>query len=125
MEYYVDKFNRKYKPSVTPVVSGGGGTGMDLEADRWHAKRRKIINVERGAKTGDVITFDQTITHTPADGFTYNGEKYTLFKSGVDLTFTTVLRHLKVGKVTVFNADNKKISNVSEGVYFQQMLLYS
>lgn len=168
MEYYVDKFNRRYKP----VSSVGVGTGMDLEADGWNAKRRKIINVERGVKTGDVITLDQTITHTPAEGFTHNGIKYTLMKTGVDLDlnkhriknvvegkdktdaavmsqimthnnkfwdsrnmqisrvkdattrydvvnygqFLTALRPLKVGKSTVFNAGNMKISNLSEGV---------
>lgn len=37
------------------------------------------MNVERGDKTGDEITFDQTVTHTPADGFTQNGEKDNAF----------------------------------------------
>lgn len=66
IEYFVDKFNRRFKPSATPIISAGGaGTGMSLETDGWNAKRRKIIIIERGVKGGgEAITFDQTITHT-------------------------------------------------------------
>lgn len=57
MDYYVDKFNRRYKPSTTTIISGGGaGTGMNLEADGLNTKRRKIINVVRGGKGDEAIT---------------------------------------------------------------------
>lgn len=85
MDYYVDKFNRRFKPSATPIISGGGAdTGPNLETDGLNAKRRKIINIERGFKGGWSNNIWPNYKPYPADGFTHNGEKYTLKKSGVD-----------------------------------------
>lgn len=89
----------------------------DLDQDK-----HRIKNVGDANDKTDTVVFNQIMAHNYCFWDSRNmqvsrvKDATTCCNEDTFGQFLTSLRAIKVGKTTMFNADNNKISNVSEGV---------